>query len=168
METWQTIIMGLLGVSFIGDIILHFVLPSRRRKDNAESKQAEHDADKAEVDRLHLQIKHQQESLEFYIKRERDSAARIVELNNAMDSKTEQIRKLTEQVIASEHGRNADKDEVARLASENGDLRALLEYEKQWRCVLTDCHDERGRQPPNEKLKGKKYNPPKRTAQDTL
>lgn len=156
----------------IGGMILGgggvFGLKAAIRKGKAESEHAQHDADKAEVERLHLQIDHQQKTLETYIKMEHNSAARIAELNSAMDSKTEQIRKLTEQVIASEHGRNADKDEVARLASENGDLRALLEYEKQWRCVLTDCHDERGRQPPNEKLKGKKYNPPKRTAQDTL
>lgn len=162
METWQTIIMGLLGVSFIGDIILHFVLPSRRRKDNAESKQAEHDADKAEVERLHLQIDHQQKTLETYIKMEHNSAARIAELNSAMDGKTEQIRKLTEQVIASEHGRNADKDEVARLNGLIADLKVEVEHYKKWRCEREDCQDPRGAKPPRDRLKGVKYIPPKK------
>lgn len=40
METWQSLILGLCGIGFIGDIILHFVLPSRRRKDNVESEHA--------------------------------------------------------------------------------------------------------------------------------
>lgn len=162
METWQWIITTLLGVSFLGDIVLHFVLPSRRRKDNAESKLSEHDADKAEVERLHMQIDHQQKSLDVYIRLEKDNAERISQQNKALDEKTEQIRKLTEQVIKSEHGRNEDKDEITRLTADNGDLKARLEYEYQWRCTRTDCKDERGRQPPNEKLKGLKYSPPKK------
>ena len=51
METWQSLILGLCGIGFIGDIILHFVLPSRKRKDYAETELAEHNADKAEVER---------------------------------------------------------------------------------------------------------------------
>lgn len=162
METWQSLILGLAGIGFIGDIILHFVLPSRRRKDNAESKHAQHDADKAEVERLHMQIDHQQKSLEIYIKMEKDNAERIAEQNMALNDKTEQIRKLTAQLIDSEHGRNDDKDEIARLAAENGYLNTLVEYLKQWRCERTDCKDERGRKPPNNKLTGLKYEPPKR------
>lgn len=161
METWQWIITTLLGVSFLGDIVLHFVLPSRRRKDNAESKLSEHDADKAEVERLHMQIDHQQKSLDVYIRLEKDNAERISQQNKALDEKTEQIRKLTEQMLASEHGRNADKDEIARLTKENGDLRVELEYHKMWRCERPDCKDPRGRRPPNDKLAGLTYNPPK-------
>lgn len=162
METFQTIILSVLGFGFIGDIILHFVLPSRRRKDNAETEQAEHDADKAEVERLHLMIDHQQKSLEIYLKMEKDNAERIAEQNKALNDKTEQIRKLTAQLIDSEHGRNTDKDEIARLAAENGHLNILVEYLKQWRCERSDCQDPRGRRPPNEELKGLKYNPPER------
>lgn len=162
MEIWQSLILGLAGIGFIGDIVMHFVLPSRRRKDNAESEHAQHDADKAEVERLHMQIDHQQKSLEIYIKMEKDNAERIAEQNMALNDKTEQIRKLTAQLIDSEHGRNDDKDEIARLAAENGYLNTLVEYLKQWRCERTDCKDERGRKPPNNKLTGLKYEPPKR------
>lgn len=162
MEVLQTIVLSVLGIGFVGDIIMHFALPSRKRKDYAETELAEHDADKAEVERLHMQITHQQQSLDIYIKMEKDNAERIAEQNKALDGKTEQIRKLTSQLIDSEHGRNADKDEIARLAAENGYLNTLVEYLKQWRCERTDCKDERGRKPPNNKLTGLKYEPPKR------
>ena len=161
METWQSLILGLAGIGFISDIVLHFVLPSRKRKDYAEAEHAEHDADKAEVERLHMQIDHQQKSLDKYLDIEKENAARIAELNGAISDKTEQIRRLTEQTIASEHGRNADKDEIARLTKENGDLRVELEYHKMWRCERSDCKDPRGRRPPNDKLAGLTYNPPK-------
>lgn len=163
METLQTILLSLLGFGFVGDIILHFVLPSRRRKDNAETEQAEHDADKAEVERLHLQITHQQQSLDIYIKMEKDNAERIAEQNKALNDKTEQIRKLTAQLIDSEHGRNADKDEIARLMAENAELTLLVEHYKGWHCRNADCED---RVPPNKKLKGLKYNPPKRAVKE--
>ena len=165
METWQTLILGLLGFGFIGDIILHFVLPSRKRKDIAESERAQHDADKAEVERLHMMIDHQQKSLDRYLDIEKDNAERIAELNKVANDKTDQIRKLTEQVIASEHGRNADKEEIAKLTKETGDLRVENENLKMWVCQRTDCQDPRGGRPPREKLKGLKYEPPKRPAQ---
>lgn len=162
MEVLQTIVLSVLGIGFVGDIIMHFALPHRKRMDYADAEMKEHDADKAEVERLHLQITHQQQSLDIYIKMEKDNAERIAEQNKALNDKTEQIRKLTAQLIDSEHGRNADKDEIARLAAENGYLNTLVEYLKQWRCERTDCKDERGRKPPNNKLAGLKYEPPKR------
>lgn len=164
METWQSLILGLLGFGFIGDIILHFVLPSRRRKDNAESEHAQHDADEAEVKRLHMMIDHQQKSLDTYLKIEEDLSARISALNKALNDKEEkisdkekQIRKLTEQTIDSEHGRNADKDEIARLQKEIGDLRVKVEHYKRWHCRKSDCD---GRVPPNAELKHQVYAPP--------
>ena len=141
-----------------------FGVKAAMAKGKAEAKHAEHDADKAEVERLHMQIDHQQKSLDKYLDIEKENAARIAELNGAISDKTEQIRRLTEQTIASEHGRNADKDEIARLTKENGDLRVELEYHKMWRCERPDCKDPRGRRPPNDKLKGLKYEPPKKSS----
>lgn len=164
METWQSLILGLCGIGFIGDIILHFVLPSRRRKDNAESEHAQHDADKAEVERLHMQIDHQQKSLDKYLDIEKDLSERISEQNKALTEKeeqirdkTDQIRKLTEQILVSEHGRNADKDEITRLTAECGRLRMLVEHYKRWHCRFADCVN---RIPPNAELKGQTYAPP--------
>lgn len=164
METWQSLILGLCGIGFIGDIILHFVLPSRKRKDYAETELAEHNADKAEVERLHMQIDHQQKSLDKYLDIEKDLSERISEQNKALNEKeeqirdkTDQIRKLTEQILASEHGRNTDKDEITRLTAECGRLRMLVEHFKRWHCRSADCVN---RIPPNAELKGQTYAPP--------
>lgn len=157
METWQSLILGLCGIGFIGDIILHFVLPSRKRKDYAETELVEHDADKAEVERLHMQIDHQQKSLDKYLDIEKDLSKRISEQNKSLNEKEEQIRKLTEQILASEHGRNADKDEITRLTAECGRLRMLVEHFKRWHCRFADCVN---RIPPNAELKGQTYAPP--------
>ena len=153
METWQWLITSVLGLSFLGDIVLR----SRRRKNNAEADHAQHDADKAEVERLHLMIDKQQESLNKYLDIETRNAERISQLNQALNDKTDQIRKLTEQVIASEHGRNADKDEITRLTGECGRLRMLVEHYKRWHCQFADCIN---RIPPNAELKGQPYTPP--------
>lgn len=157
---WQNLLIGILGIGFVGDILAHWLLPSRRRKDNAGADMAEADADKAEVERLHLQIEHQQQSLDIYIKLEKDNALRIAEQNKALDEKTEQIRKLTEQVIKSEHGRNTDKEEIARLTGENGRKDLRIQYLLQWRCERSVCNDPDGRKPPNSKLRGQKFRMP--------
>lgn len=170
METlYQILTFVFGGTSVVGTILSIIWWRQTKRLKEAEVKQkeaetelAEHDADKAEVERLHLMIDHQQKSLEVYLKMEKDNAERIAEQNKSLDSKTEQIRKLTEQVIASEHGRNTDKEEVARLVKENGELRVEVEHYKMWRCERTDCQDPRGPRPPRDKLKGLMYEPPKR------
>lgn len=156
---WQNLLIGILGIGFVGDILAHWLLPSRRRKDNAGADMAEADADKAEVERLHLQIEHQQQSLDIYIKIEKDNALRIAEQNKALDEKTEQIRKLTAQLIASEHGRNADKDVITKLTADNGELNARIESMLPWICRRSECQDPRGADPPRDKLKGMKYCP---------
>lgn len=163
MDKLQWIVTTVLGITFLGDIVLHFVLPSRKRKDYAETELAEHDADKAEVERLHMQIDHQQKSLNIYIELEKKNAERIAEQNKSLDGKTEQIRNLTAQLIDSEHGRNADKDEIARLTAENAELKILVEHYKGWHCRKSDCEE---RLPPNKKLKGLKYEPPKRAVKE--
>lgn len=155
----QGLIIGLLGLGFVGDIVLHWVLPYRRRKDTAEAEIVEHDADKAEVERLHMQISHQQESLNIYIELERKNAERIGELNKDIGEKTLQIRKLTQQLIDSEHGRNRDKEEIARLTRELGEAKSDADYHRMWRCERTDCKDPRGPRPPRKKLTGLRYEP---------
>ncbi len=167
METlYQILTFVFGGTSVVGTVLSIVWWKQTKRLKEAEVKQkeaetelAEHDADKAEVERLHMQITHQQQSLDIYIKMEKNNAERIAEQNKALDGKTEQIRKLTAQLIESEHGRNADKDEIARLTAENADVKSLLTHYKMWHCRKSGCED---RIPPNDKLKGLKYEPPKR------
>lgn len=167
METlYQILTFVFGGTSVVGTALSIIWWRQTKRLKEAEVKQkeaetdlAEHNADRAEVERLHMMIENQQKSLDIYLKIEKDNAERIAEQNKALDSKTEQIRKLTAQLIDSEHGRNADKDEIARLTAENAELKLLVEHYKGWHCQKADCTE---RVPPNKKLKGLKYEPPKR------
>lgn len=156
---WINLLQVLGGILLGGGGVIG--IKAAIRKGRAEAELTEHDADKAEVERLHMQIDHQQKTLDIYLKLEKDNAERISSLNKALNEKTEQIRKLTAQLIDSEHGRNADKDEIARLTSETANLHVLMEHYRMWHCRKNDCCD---RIPPNEKLKGLKYEPPKRAA----
>lgn len=153
---WINLVQVLAGV-LVGTGAGLLTAKATMRKANAEADHAEHDADKAEVERLHMMIDHQQKSLDRYLDIEKDNAERISTLNKALDGKVEQIRKLTEQVIDSEHGRNADKDEITRLTAECGRLRMLVEHYKRWHCRFADCVN---RIPPNAELKGLPYTPP--------
>lgn len=172
METlYQILTFVFGGTSVIGTIFSVVWWKQTKRLKEAEVKQkeveaelAEHDADKAEVERLHMQIDHQQKSLNIYIDLEKKNAERISEQNKSLDEKTEQIRNLTAQLIESEHGRNADKDEIARLMSENSELKLLVAHYKMWHCRKSWCED---RIPPNKKLKGLKYEPPQFSVRQT-
>lgn len=157
METLRIILELVLGCSTLVSFILYG--KANRRIKDAEAQKAEADADSAEIARLHTQIDHQQKSLNIYIDLEKKNAGRIAEQNKYLDGKTEQIRNLTQQLIESEHGRNADKDKIARLTAEISDLRLLVEHYKMWHCRKSDCDS---RVPPNKKLNGLKYEPPKR------
>lgn len=152
------------GTSVVGTVLSIIWWKQTKRLKEAEVKQkeaetelAEHDADKAEVERLHMQIDHQQKSLNIYIELEKKNAERIAEQDKALDEKTEQIRKLTAQLIASEHGRNADKDVITKLTADNGELNARIESMLPWICRRSECQDPRGADPPRDKLKGVNY-----------
>lgn len=74
------------GTSVVGTVLSIIWWKQTKRLKEAEVKQkeaetalAEHDADKAEVERLHMQIDHQQKSLNIYIELEKKNAERIAE-----------------------------------------------------------------------------------------
>ena len=151
-------LLQVLGGVLLGTGVGVFTVRATIRKSNAEADKAEHEANKAGNDRLIQMIDHQQKSLDRYLEIEKDNADRIAELNKAINEKTEQIRRLTEQVIASEHGRNADKDEITRLTAEAAELRVLVEHYRMWHCQNGDCES---RVPPNKQMRGMKYSLPK-------
>lgn len=163
METWQTLLLGLLGIGFVGDIILHFVLPSRKRKDNAESELAEHDADKAEVERLLLELDHQQQTITNLLTLNSNLTERLSKLNATVDKHIDRNRELSDRTYKSETEINRANERIIALTEERDEARHQSDYDKMWRCERTDCQDPRGPRPPREKLKNLKYNPPKCT-----
>lgn len=66
-----------------------------------------------------------------------DNAARISELNHALDGKTDRIRMLTDELIKAQTERIADAEEKARL-------RWLVQFYKQWHCRREQNESEDG------------------------
>lgn len=157
METWQSLIIGLCGIGFVGDIILHFVLPSRRRKDNAESEHAQHDADKAEVDILITELEHQEKTVENLLKLVDSLTARLSTLNATVDKHIDRYRELADRAYKSETELNRANERIIVLTEERDDARILAEHYKRWHCRKSNCNY---RLPPNEELKGLTYIPP--------
>lgn len=163
METWQSLLLGILGIGFVGDVVLHFVLPSRKRKDNAESELAEHDADKAEVERLLLELDHQQQTITNLLTLNSSLTERLSKLNAAIDKHIDRNRELSDRIYKSETEINRANERIITLTEERDEARRQSDYDKMWRCEWPDCKDPRGRRPPNEKLKSLKYEPLKKS-----
>ena len=70
---WVNLLQVLGGVIIGGGGV--FGIKAAMRKGKADAELAEHDADKAEVERLHLQIDHQQKTLETYSKMDLQNAS---------------------------------------------------------------------------------------------
>lgn len=141
-----------------------FAIGAWRRSKNAEAKlaeaqalMAEAQAAKAMKDLYEERIRDLHQSVGTLNDTEVKQAERIARLNDALDGKTDRIRTLTDQLYASEQGRNEDKDTITRLTAENGRLRVEVEHYKSWLCKEADCPH---RQPPNPKIAGKKYTKP--------
>ena len=131
---WISLIQTLGGI--VGGFGIGSFSKSRRRKEKAE-------ADKAVKD--------------VYEERIRD-------LHKALDDKTDRIRSLTDKVWDAERETNRINDLLMAEQRRTADLRVQVEYLKMWRCEWPDCQDPRGRKPPNEKLKGLRYEPPVSTS----
>ena len=86
------------------------------------------------------------------------------EADKALDDKTDRIRSLTDKVWEAERETNRINDLLMAEQRRTADLRVQVEYLKMWRCERPDCQDPRGRKPPNEKLKGLRYEPPVSTS----
>lgn len=86
------------------------------------------------------------------------------EADKALDDKTDRIRSLTDKVWDAERETNRINDLLMAEQRRTADLRVQVEYLKMWRCEWPDCQDPRGRKPPNEKLKGLRYEPPVSTS----
>lgn len=157
---WE-LILSIATLLFGGSTITGFILynkASRRIKD-AEAQEAEAKADKAEIDRLLTQIDHQQETVEELLTLNSNFSARLSELNKAVDKHIDRRRELADRIDRSETELNRANERIIKLTEERDWERLQKEFYRGWLCKRSDCTD---RTPPNEKLKGLKYEPPKR------
>ncbi len=131
------------------------------RKGKAEAVIAEHDADKAEVERLLLELDHQEKTVENLMQLNTNLSERLMHLNATIDKHIDRNRELSDRAYKSERQINDINERLLTAIEERDQARAEVEYLRMWRCEWTDCQDPRGRRPPNDKLKGLKYAPPK-------
>ena len=128
----------------------------------AEAEKSQNDADDAEVARLHREIDHMQVIINNLTDLDKTHTQRMSELNAAIDKHIDRNRELSDRVYNSETEINRMNERIIKLTEERDDAAREADYYKMWRCERSDCQDPRGRQPPNDKLKGLKYMPPKR------
>ena len=152
---WISLIQTLGGI--VGGFGIGSFSKSRRRKEKAE-------ADKAVKDVYEERMRDLHSIIDNFNTTERSHSERISELNKALDDKTDRIRSLTDKVWDAERETNRINDLLMAEQRRTADLRVQVEYLKMWRCEWPDCQDPRGRKPPNEKLKGLRYEPPVSTS----
>lgn len=157
------------GTSVVGTVLSLVWWNQTKRLKEAEVKQKEAeaektqaDADDAEVTRLLAQVDHQQKTIENLLTLNSNLTERLSKLNATVDKRIDRNHELSDRVYNSETEINRLNERIIKLTEERDDAAREADYYKMWRCERSDCQDPRGRQPPNDKLKGLKYMPPKR------
>ena len=157
------------GTSVVGTVLsLVWWNQTKRLKEaevkakEAEAEKSQNDADDAEVARLHREIDHMQVIINNLTDLDKTHTYRMSELNAAIDKHIDRNRELSDRAYNSETEINRLNERIINLTEERDDAAREADYYKMWRCERSDCQDPRGRQPPNDKLKGLKYMPPKR------
>lgn len=157
------------GTSVVGTILSVVWWNKTKRLKEAEVKQKEAeaektqaDADEAEVTRLLAQVDHQQKTIENILTLNSNLTERLSKLNATVDKHIDRNRELSDRLYQSETDKNRMNERIITLTEERDEAIRKAEYDKLWRCERADCQDPRGPRPPREKLKGLKYEPPKR------
>lgn len=147
------------GTSVVGTVLSIIWWKQTKRMKEAEVKQKEAEADEAEVSRLLAQIDHEQVTIENLIKLNNSHSERLSVLNAAVDKHIDRNRELSDRLYKSETELNRLNERIIALTEERDNERSMKEHYKMWHCRKSGCED---RMPPNDKLKGLKYEPPKR------
>lgn len=140
-----------------------FGIKAAIRKGKADAEHAQHDADKAEVERLLTELDHQQKTVDNLLTLNTNLTERLSKLNATVDKHIDRNRELSDRLYQSETDKNRMNERIIILTEERDDAQRQADYDKMWRCEWTDCKDPRGPRPPREKLKGLKYDPPQKT-----
>lgn len=167
METlYQILTFVFGGTSVIGAALSIIWWKQTKRLKEAEVKQKEAEADKtqadaddAEIKRLLSELDHQQKTIENLLTLNSNLTERLSKLNATVEKHIDRNRELSDRVYKSETELNRANERIIKLTEEKDAERSLKEHYKMWHCRKEGCTD---RIPPNDKLKGLKYEPPKR------
>lgn len=146
MEILLTLISTVLGCSTLVGFILYG--KANRRIKDAEAEKSEAEASEVEDHRF-----------DNLLKLVDSLTSRLSSLNATVDKHIDRNRELSDRLYNSETEINRINERVIRLTEEKEAERSLKEHYKMWHCRKEGCSD---RLPPNEKLKGLKYEHPKR------
>lgn len=146
METILTLISTLLGCSTLVGFVLYG--KANRRIKDAEAEKSEAEANEVEDHRF-----------DNLLKLVDSLTSRLSTLNTTVDKHIDRNRELSDRVYKSETELNRLNERIIALTEERDNERSMKEHYKMWHCRKSGCED---RIPPNDKLKGLKYEPPKR------
>ena len=149
METILTIISSLLGCSTLVGFILYG--KANRRIKDAEAEKSEAEASEVEDHRF-----------DNLLKLVDSLTTRLSSLNATIDKHIDRNRELADRLYKSETEINRLNERLLTTTEERDEALRLADHYKLWLCERTDCQDPRGGRPPRDKLKGLKYEPPKR------
>lgn len=153
METVRIILELILGCSTLLGFILYG--KANRRIKEAEAQEAIAKAEKSEAEASEVED-HRFDNL---LKLVDSLTSRLSTLNATVDKHIDRNRELSDRLYMSETEINRANERIIKLTEEKESERSLKEHYKLWHCRKEGCAD---RMPPNEKLKGLKYEHPKR------
>lgn len=153
MEPVRIILELILGCSTLLGFILYG--KANRRIKEAEAQGAIAKAEKSEAEASEVED-HRFDNL---LKLVDSLTSRLSTLNATVDKHIDRNRELSDRLYMSETEINRINERVIKLTEEKESERSLKEHYKLWHCRKEGCTD---RMPPNEKLKGLKYEYPKR------
>lgn len=167
MMDWMDLLQNLgllLGGGGIGSI-LGYISKNGRKRDKADADAKVADAQRQMIDNYEKRISDLHSNIDKLNEAEDRHSERIAKKDTELDSKTEQIRNLTQKVWESEQEANRINAryaetlrKITRLTEERDHERLLKEYFKGWQCHHSDCDQ---RRPPNPSIRGQKFKEPK-------
>lgn len=157
METVRIILELLLGCSTLLGFILYG--KANRRIKDAEAQEAIAKAEKTEVEADEAANEAEGHRFDNLLKLVDSLTSRLSSLNATVDKHIDRNRELSDRLYKSETELNRANERIIKLTEEKESERSLKEHYKLWHCRKEGCTD---RMPPNEKLKGLKYEHPKR------
>lgn len=149
METIRIILELILGCSTLLGFILYG--KANRRIKDAEAEKSEAEANEVEDHRF-----------DNLLKLVDSLTSRLSTLNATVDKHIDRNRELSDRLYQSETDKNRMNERIITLTEERDEARRVADHFERWKCERDDCQDPRGPRPPREKLKGLKYEPPKR------
>lgn len=157
METVRIILELLLGCSTLLGFILYG--KANRRIKDAEAQEAMAKAEKTEAEADEAANEAEGHRFDNLLKLVDSLTSRLSSLNATVDKHIDRNRELSDRLYKSETELNRANERIIKLTEEKESERSLKEHYKLWHCRKEGCTD---RMPPSEKLKGLKYEHPKR------